>query len=144
MPDVANNIKSAQNAILGYENLSAAAGLVSRAPIVGTAGLTACIATVTENTKISLIAIKAISSAVGAPTAAQLVGLWVSNGTTARLRAEILVDVVTPSTTVASFERGTIYDDFVLPIGSSLWVSTTITTTAATTALLVVAHGAGM
>ena len=144
MANTYNSIASPQLAVIGFGDLTAATALISRAPITGTAGLTACIPTTTADTAINKIDIKGLSSSSTAPTAAQLVGLWVSNGTTATLKTEIVVAAVTPSTTVASFETSVIYDDFVLPIGSSLWLSTTVTTTASTTALGVTAHGRSM
>lgn len=148
MANTANNVITPQNAVLGHANLAAVSACTTRGP-TATAGLAAaniivCIPTVTTDTKISKVALKAISTSITAPTAAQLVGLWDWDGTTAYMVKELTVSLVTPSTTVPSFESDTIYDDFVLPAGHALYVSTTVTTTASTTALGVTAHGASM
>ena len=144
MANTYNTGRSPQLAVLKFCDLSAATALTSRAPITGTTGLTACVPTTTADTQIRKLAVKAISSSGTAPTDAQLIGVWVSDGTTATLKKEIVVAAVTPSTTVASFESEALYDDLMLPIGSSLWLSTTVTTTASTTALGVTAHGDSM
>lgn len=148
MANTANSVITPQLAVLGHANLAAVTACTTREP-TATAGLAAanivvCVPTTTADTRISKIALKGISTSITAPTAAQLVGLWDWDGTNAYLVEEVAVSVVTPSTTVASFELDTLYDDFVLPIGHALYVSTTVTTTANTTALLVSAHGASM
>lgn|SRR5574340_90759 len=148
MANTGNNIISGQNAGLFHANLAAVTACTTRGP-TATAGLAAaniivCIPAVASDFKISKVAVKGISTSMTAPTAAQLVGLWHWDGTTAYLVKEIPVTLVTPSTTVVSFEGEMLFDDFVLPAGDALYVSTTITTTAATTALDVAAHGAFM
>lgn len=148
MANTPNSTISPQNAVLGHANLAAVTACTTRGP-TATAGLAAanivvCIPTVTADTRISLVNVKGISTSMTAPTAAQLVGLWDWDGTTAYLRKEIVVSALTPSVTAPSFDLDTLFDDFVLPIGHALYVSTTVTTTAATTALGVTAHGASM
>ena len=148
MANTYNSVATPQLAVLGYGNLAAVTACTTRGP-TATAGLAAanivvCIPTTTADTRISKIALKGISTSMTAPTVAQLVGLWDWDGTTAYLVKEIVVSAVTPSTTVASFDLDTLYDDFVLPIGHALYISTTVTTTASTTALGVTAHGASM
>lgn len=148
MANTPNSVITPQLAVLGHANLAAVTACTTRGP-TATAGLAAanivvCVPTVTADTKISKIALKAISTSITAPTAAQLVGVWDWDGTNAYMVKELTVSLITPSTTVASFESDTLYDDFVLPIGHALYVSTTVTTTANTTALGVTAHGASM
>lgn len=148
MANTPNSLISPQNAVLGHANLAAVTACTTRGP-TATAGLAAanivvCIPTVTADTKISKVALKGISTSITAPTAAQLVGLWDWDGTNAYMVKELTVTALTPSTTVASFESDSLYDDFVLPVGHALYVSTTVTTTASTTALGVTAHGASM
>jgi hypothetical protein len=72
------------------------------------------------------------------------VQIWHWDATNAHLITEIVIAALTPSTTVASFQLDTLFDDLVLPIGHALYASTTVTTTASTTALEVTAHGASM
>lgn len=148
MANTANSVMTAQNAGLFNANLAAVTACTTRAP-TATAGLAAanivvCIPAVASDFKISKVAVKGISTSITAATAAQLIGLWHWDGTTAYLLKEVSVSLVTPSTTAGSFEGEMVFDDFVLPSGDALYVSTTITTTASTTALNVTAHGAFM
>lgn len=148
MANTYNSIASPQNAVLGHAQLTATTACTTRGP-TATAGLAAanivvCIPTCPTDTKISRIDVKGISTSMTAPTAAQLVGIWMWDGTEAHLVDEIVVTALTPSTTVPSFSTYTLYDDFILPATYALYVSTTVTTTASTTAILVVAHGAAM
>lgn len=148
MPNIFNSVATPQNAGLFTANLAAVTACTTRGP-TATAGLAAaniivCIPAVASDFKISTVKVKGSSTSMTAPTAAQLVGLWFWDGTTAFLAKEVVVSQVTPSTTVASFEGEMTFDDFVLPAGKALYVSTTITTTAATTAFGVFAHGAFM
>ena len=152
MANTPNNVMTPQNAVLSYVNLSAATASATRAPLA--------LATVTGATtvyfpvvpqvpaaadlKISKITIRGSSTSMTAPTVAQNVLVWVSDGTTVILRDEIVVSAVTPSTTEPSFFSSIIYDDFVIPAGYALYMSTTVTTTAATTALVATIHGASM
>lgn len=146
MANTPNSVITPQAAVLGHANLAAVSACTTRGP-TATAGLAAanivvCVPTVATDCKISRIDVKAISTAITAPTVAQLVGIWDWDGTNAYLVDEIIVSAVTPSTTVPSFLTYTTYDDLVLPAGHALYVSTTVTTTASTTALGVTAHGA--
>ena len=70
------------------------------------------------------------------------VGIWMWDGTTAFMILEIAVTAVTPSTTSASFTTTyTFSAPLVLPAAFALYASTTVTTTAAGTALQVTAFG---
>ncbi|WP_372826542.1 hypothetical protein [Polaromonas sp.] len=129
-----------------FANLSAQTACTTRGP-TATAGLAAANIVVlvpadsVNGRKIDSIRVKASSTSITAPTAAQLVTIWQHNGTTAFPVAEIQVDLQTPATTSPSFERLVRFDDLVLPAAHALYVSTTITTAAATTALTVKAVG---
>jgi hypothetical protein len=128
------------------KDLSAQTACTTRGP-TATAGLAAAniveLVPVgsTNGRKIDSIKVKASSTSITAATASQLVGLWLYNGTTAFLWKEIQVDLVTPATTSPAFEREITALNLVLPTTWGLYVSTTITTTAATTALTVQAFG---
>ena len=95
----------------------------------------------TAGTRIDKIQVKGCSSSFTAATAAQTVTIWEWDGTTAWPIDEILVTLVTPSTTVASFYGANSYSNLVLPVLHALYISTSITTTASTTALCVTAFG---
>ena len=65
--------------------------------------------------RIDKITVQAASTAIAAPTALQLVGLWLWDATTAFLIDEFTVDLVTPSTTVPNFKTEKEYTMLVLP-----------------------------
>ena len=126
-------------------DLTVATACTTRGP-TATAGLAA--ANIIELTPVSTngrridkITVQAASTAIAAPTAEQIVGIWMWDGTTAFLIDEIDIDLVTPSTTATSFSTSKSYTDFVLPAAFKLYISTTVTTAAATTALTVTVFG---
>lgn len=128
-----------------YADLTAITACTTRAP-TATASLAAAniIALTTASTnglRIDTIRVKGASNSFTAPTAAQTVTIWYWDGTKAYPLQEILVTLVTPSTTVASYEGSASFTDLVLPPTHCLYVSTSITTTASTTALVVKATG---
>ncbi len=131
----------------GSASLAAVSACTTRGPIAhASLGSTPCfavqLAAVSTNGKrIDAIQVKADSTAITAATVAQTVIVWMSDGTTAYPIDEILITATTPSTTVASFITSRTYTTLVLPPACSLWVSTTIATTASTTALVVTAFG---
>ena len=147
MPNTPNSTVSPQLAVLGHADLTTVSASTTRGPIAN-ANVTATpmygvalIPTVTADTKISKITLKGNSVSITTPNVATIIGLWIDNGTTAYLEKEILVAAVTPnSTTTTSFELDTPYDDMVIPIGSSLYVTSTV----ANPLLNVSAHGASM
>lgn len=94
-----------------------------------------------ESRKIDTIRVKAASTSVTSATAANLIGIWYSDGVTATLQYEIPVDAITPSTTSQSFEREITIPNLVLSAAHALYVSLTVTTSAATTALSIKASG---
>ena len=91
----------------------------------------------TNGRRIDKIQVQACSSAIGATTAAQIVGIWMWDGTTAYLIDEITIAAQTPSATSTAFVTSKTYTDTVLPSSFKLYTSTTVTTTASTTALSV-------
>jgi hypothetical protein len=127
-------------------SLAAVTACTTRAP-TATASLAA--ANIVELTPVSTngrrvdsITVSACSSAIGAATVTQLVGIWAWDGTTAYLIEEIVVTAVTPSATAEAFST-TWYPTIplVLPAAFKLFASTTVTTTASTTALQVTVQG---
>ena len=126
-------------------DLSAVTACTTRGP-TATAGLAAANIVVlcpasTNGRRVDRISVQASSTSITAPTAAQLVGLWMWDGTKAYLIDEFTVTLVTPSTTTPCFTTYKDYSTLVLPAAFALYVSTTITTTAATTALTVSVFG---
>lgn len=127
-------------------NLSAQTACTTRAPTAIASLAAANIiplvpASSVNGRKIDTIRVKASSTSMTATTAAALIGIWYSDGTTATLQYEIPVDAVVPSTTSSAFEREINIPNLTLPAAHALYVSTTVTTTAATTALVVKASG---
>ena len=125
--------------------LTATTACTTRAP-TATAGLAAANIVAlcpvsASGLRVDKITVQAASSAIGAPTAAQIVGIWLHDGTTAYLIDEFAVTVVTPSTTAVAFTLSKSYTTLVIPAAFSLYMSTTITTTANTTALSVSVFG---
>jgi hypothetical protein len=135
----------AQTPYVKSTSLAAVTACTTRAP-TATAGLAA--ANIIELTPVSTnglrideIVVNACSSAIAQPTVAQLVGIWLWDGTTAYLIDEIIVSAQTPSTTAAAFKISKQYTTLVLPPAFKLFASTTVTTTASTTALQVTVFG---
>lgn len=91
--------------------------------------------------RVDRIQVQAISTGISAPTAAQTVLIWISDGSNAWVIDEISVSALTPSATTPAFSTYKNYDNLLLDAGWSLWASTTVTTTASTTALAVIASG---
>lgn len=126
-------------------SLAAVSACTTRAP-TATASLAA--ANIIELTPVSTngrridrIEVNAASSSITATTAAQLVGIWAWDGTTAYLIDEITVSAQAPSATSLSFSTYKDYTTLVLPAAFKLFASTTVTTTASTTALSVTVFG---
>jgi hypothetical protein len=148
MANTANSNISAQHSVIGIGNFSAVSACTTRGP-TATANLAAAniiviIPTTTEDTPVSRVSLKGSSTAFTSATAAQTLTLWVWDGTTAYPFKEILLSVTTPSTIDKSFEIDYPLTDFSLPIGYALYGSTSITTTASTTAFVAHAFGSKM
>jgi hypothetical protein len=136
----------AQAPYMACTTLAAQTACTTRGP-TATASLAAAnivqiVPTSTNGLRIDSIQVSACSTAFTAPTAGNIVGIWVHDGTTAFLFTEILVTAVTPSTTVAGFTTTlTFANPLVLPSTFKLYASLSVTTTASTTALQVCVMG---
>jgi hypothetical protein len=112
--------------IVGIATLTAATAITSRANITGTTGLVQITATSTNGTKIDAITVEAKGT-----TVANIVSVWIYNGTTSYLYAEIPVTAITPSTTVSAFTSTTTFANLVLPPTYQLYISEQVGTTSA-------------
>ena len=136
----------AQAPYMACTTLAAQTACTTRGP-TATANLAAAniiqiVPTSTNGLRIDSIQVNACSTSFVAPTAGNIVGIWIWDGTTAFLFTEILVTAVTPSTTVAGFTTTlTFANPLVLPSTFKLYASVSVTTTAATTALQVSVMG---
>lgn len=148
MAVTANSIITAQTPYQITGDLTAATACTTRAPTatasLAGANILAFVPTSTNGRRIDAVSVKGASSSFTAATAAQTVTIWLHDGTKAYPIKEIVTTLVTPSTTVASYESGMIPLGIVLPAAFSLYMSTSITTTAATTALVITAYGADL
>ena len=127
-------------------SLAAVTACTTRAPTptasLAAANIVALTAASTNGLRIDSIQVQACSTAIGATTAAQLVQVWMWDGTNAYLIDEISVTALVPSATSPAFTSTKYYTNPILvPAANVLYISTTVTTTAGTTALLVSAFG---
>ena len=83
-------------------------------------------ATSTNGTKVDAITVTAKGT-----TVANIVDIWIYNGTTSFLYAEIAVSAVTPSTTVQAFTTTVPFNNLVLPPTYQLYISEQVGTTSA-------------
>lgn len=136
----------AQAPYMACTTLAAQTACTTRGP-TATANLAAAnivqiVPTSTNGLRIDSIQVNACSTSFVAATTANIVGIWVWDGTTAFLFTEILVTALTPSTAVAGFTTTlTFANPLVLPSTFKLYASVSVTTTAATTALQVSVMG---
>lgn len=112
--------------IIGIATLTSATAVTSRANITGTTGLVQLTATSTNGTKIDAITVTAKGT-----TVANIVDIWIYNGTTSYLYAEIPVSAITPSTTVQAFTTTVTFSNLVLPSTYQLYISEQVGTTSA-------------
>ena len=112
--------------IVGIATLTAATAITSRANITGTTGLVQLTATSTNGTKIDAITVQAKGT-----TVANIIDIWIYNGTTSYLYAEISVSAITPSTTTVAFTSTTTFNNLVLPPTYQLCISEQVGTTSA-------------
>ena len=127
-------------------DLTAATACATRAPTatasLAGANILAFTSTSTNGLRIDSIQVQASSTSMTSATAAQIVGIWMWDGTKAWLIDEITVSAQTPSTTSPAFTLTKYYTNPIqVPAANKLYVSTTVTTTASTTALVVSAYG---
>jgi len=112
--------------IVGIATLTAATAITSRANITGTTGLVQLTATSTNGTKVDAITIQAKGT-----TVANIIDVWIYNGTTSFLYAELAVTAITPSTTTVAFTSTTTFNNLVLPPTYQLYISEQVGTTSA-------------
>lgn len=126
--------------------LAANTACTTRAPTatasLAGANIIAFVPVSTNGLRIDSIQVNAVGTGITTANAANLVDIWLWDGTTAFMILEVAVTAVTPSTTAASFTTTyTFPAPLVLPAAFALYASTTVTTTAAGTALQVTAFG---
>jgi len=136
-----------QSPLIGYLDMSAQTACTTRgktatASLAG-ANIIQLLNTTTNGARIDSIQVNACSTAIGSQTAANLVGIWIWDGTNAQLYTEITVTASTStSATVAGFTTTiTFTNPLVLPSTYKLYASVSVTTTASTTALQVFTFG---
>jgi hypothetical protein len=113
--------------IVGIATTTAPAAVTSRANITGTTGLVKLTDTTTNGTKIDQITVEAKGT-----TVANQIGIWIYNGTTSFLFAEIPVTAITPNTTtLTAFTATVAFNNLVLPPTFQLYISTQVGTTSA-------------
>ena len=107
------------------------------------ANIIAFVPTSTNGLRIDSIQVNACGTGITTANAANIVGIWLWDGTNARLINEILVTAVTPSASAtAAFTTTLVYTQPLnLPAAFTLYASVGVTTTAAGTALMVSAFG---
>jgi len=141
-----NSLILPQGPMVWNLSLAAVTACTTRAP-TATASLAGAnifllVPTTTNGARVDRITVKGCSSSISATSAAQTVIIWEWDGVTAFPIDELIVTAVVPSTTVPSYQGQTVYTNFVLPATHALYAATTVTTTAATTALCLSALGA--
>ena len=104
--------------IVGIATLTTATAITSRANITGTTGLTLLTATSTNGTRIDSIVVTAKGTSL-----ANLVDIWIYNGTTSFLYAEIAVTAITANTTTAAYTITTTFNTLTLPPTYQLYIS---------------------
>ena len=146
MATTPNSVITAQTPYVVTANFAAITACTTRGP-TATAGLAAAniiafVPVSTNGCRIDAVSLKAASTAFTAASVAAVYTIWEHDGTTAFPLKEIVTSVITPSTTVASYESGLVPLNIVLPAAHSLYLSVSITTTASTTAMVATAYGA--
>jgi hypothetical protein len=135
-----------QSPLIGYLDMSVQTACTTRgktatASLAG-ANIIQLLNTTTNGCRIDSIQVNACSTSITATTAANLVGIWIWDGTNAQLYTEIAVTAVVPSTTSAGFTTTlTFTNPLVLPSTYKLYASVSVTTAASTTALQVFTFG---
>jgi hypothetical protein len=112
--------------IVGVATLTSATAITSRANITGTTGLVQLTATSTNGTRVDAITIQAKGT-----TVANIIDVWIYNGTTSFLYAELAVTAITPNTTTVAFTSTTSFSNLVLPPTYQLYISEQVGTTSA-------------
>jgi hypothetical protein len=112
--------------IVGIATLTGATAITSRANITGTTGLVKLTDTSTNGTRIDAITVTAKGT-----TVANTISVWIYNGTTSFLYAELAVTAITPSTTTLAFTSTTTFNNLTLPPTFQLYISEQVGTTSA-------------
>jgi len=112
--------------IVGIATLTSATAITSRANITGTTGLVQLTATSTNGTRVDAITVEAKGT-----TVANIISIWMYNGTTSYLYTEIPVTAITPSTTVSAFTSTTTFANLVIPPTYQLYISEQVGTSSA-------------
>ena len=116
-------------------------GPTATASLAG-ANITAFVPVSTNGLRIDSFQVNGVSTAIGRASVANVVGIWLWDGTTAYLYTEIVTTVVTPSAVAAAYTATyTPALPLNLPAAWALYASVTVTTTAAGSALQVTAFG---
>ena len=136
----------AQTPYIKALSLAAQTACTTRAPTVtaslAAANIVAFVPTSTNGLRIDSIQVNAVGTSISTANAANVVGIWAHDGTTAYLINEIVVTAVTPSATAAAYTGTlTFAQPLNLPSAYSLYASVGVTTTAAGTALQATAFG---
>ena len=126
--------------------LAAQTACSTRAPTatasLAAANIIAFVPPSTNGLRIDSIQVNACGTGMTTANAANLVGIWAWDGTTAFLIQEISVTAVTPSTTAAAFTTTYSFPTpLSLPAAFALYASVSVTTTSSGTALMVTALG---
>lgn len=108
---------------IGIGSLNSATALTTRTPITGTTGLTLCVPTSTNGTRVDYITVKGQGT-----TVASNVCVWIYNGTTSFLLDEFDVTAITAATTTDSFVLSRAYSNLTLPATYALYISETVVT----------------
>lgn len=111
-----------QSPVIGIATVSTA--LVAKTNIAGTTGLTSLCPVSVNGKRVDLIEVTATGT-----TASGLVGIWLYNGTTAFLLDELIIPVITGSTTVAAASITRNYSNFNIPSGYQVYASTSVSQT---------------
>lgn len=136
----------AQAPYLVFKTLAEQTACTTRGPTV-TASLAAAnivevVPTSTNGLRIDSIQVNACSTEFTSATTANIVGIWIWDGTTAFLYSEILVTAITTSTLVAGFTTTlTFANPLVLPATFKLFASVSVATLANNTALQICVMG---
>ena len=136
----------AQEPYVKTVSLAAQTACTTRAPTatasLAGANIVAFVPTSTNGLRIDSIQVNACGTSMTTANAANIVDIWVWDGTTAFMIQEIAVTAVTPSATSAAFTTTYVFPiPLNLPSTYALYVSLGVTTTATGTALQVTAFG---
>ena len=120
MATTPNSIITAQVPRCTGSAVVSASALTARTNITGTTGLTLVSTAGSNGTRIDAVKLTGTGTTVSG-----VIGIWIYDGTTSRLYTEVAVPVVTPSTTVATYEA-TIPLGITLPSTHGLYFSSQV------------------